>query len=111
MRKALDEKQPGANPEYAKHWNTTVNRIAAARCTLRDGTMLCVASLHCSKSEGTADLLASLKIVLEETAAADLYVIGVDSNVAYDDVAEFKVRLRKIGFSFAEGPEAQQVTA
>ena len=51
--------------EYAKAWRTTVHRIAAVRFAA-EGTTFCAASLHVSKSEGTADFIESLKAVLED---------------------------------------------
>ena len=51
-----------------------------------------------SRSDGTADLLESLKTVLENACPeADLFVLGLDSNVAGDESAAFQVRLRKLG--------------
>ena len=42
-----------------------MHRIAAVRFAA-EGTMFCAASLHVSKSEGTADFIESLKAVLED---------------------------------------------
>ena len=48
--------------------------------------------------------------VLESTTTADLYVIGVDSNVAGDEAAAFHERLLQMGFQLSASLESEQVT-
>ena len=48
--------------------------------------------------------------MLEATVTADVYVVGVDTNVAGEEAAAFKAKLREHGFTFGDQPEAEQVT-
>ena len=47
---------------------------------------------------------------MESTVKADLYVIGLDTNVAGDEGVAFSARLRRSGFQFFDQPQLQQVT-
>ena len=51
---------------FLKAWKTTSGRIAAVHGSILDGPSFCAASLHCSKSDGTFDLLSCLKCVRRE---------------------------------------------
>ena len=108
-REALEGRVSEANAEDAKAWMTTANRVAAVTCTV-DGVRICAASLHCSKSDGTARLLEALKEILEQVTNADMFVIGVDTNVTAAGMIEFQKHLRTIGMDFGYDPEAEQVT-
>ena len=102
--------------EVKKAWATTIRRIAAVKLRYSQfgevgRKTLCAASLHCSKSAGTADLLAVLKDVLEEVVGKKAsFIIGLDSNVPGKDAGEFQDKLREMGMDFGDRPEAQQVT-
>ena len=48
--------------------------------------------------------------MLEATVTVDLYMVGVDSNVAGDEALAFKTRLREHGFTFGHQSEAEYVT-
>ena len=78
---ALQIRFPDASPAFAKAWMTTASRIAVVTFTCR-GLRLCAASIHCSRSDGTANLVEALKAALEEVTDAEKFVIGLDSNVA-----------------------------
>ena len=47
---------------------------------------------------------------MEAKASADLYIVGLDSNVSGDEALAFQERLRKLGIQFDAPPEAEQVT-
>ena len=47
---------------------------------------------------------------MEAIVAADLYVLGLDSNVSGDEAAVFQARLRELEFDFAEDPARETVT-
>ena len=53
-------------PRFLKAWKTTAGRIAAVHGSIPDGPTFCAVSLHCSKSDGTFDLLSCLKCVRSE---------------------------------------------
>jgi hypothetical protein len=112
----MAQRFPDALAEVKKAWATTIRRIAAVKMRYsRFGEVgrktLCAASLHCSKSAGTADLLAVLKDVLEEVVGKKAsFIIGLDSNVPGKDASEFQDKLREMGMDFGDRPEAQQVT-
>ena len=83
--------------------------IAAVK--FRSGrSTVCAASLHCCKSEGTADLLGALKDVLEGVVGEAFVIVGLDSNVPGEKAGEFQSMLRTKGIHFGDNPEAQQVT-
>merc|ERR1719313_1870886 len=88
---------------------TTANRIAAVACT-DDGVRICAASLHCSKSDGTGRMIEALKEILEQVTGADMFVIGVDTNVTAACMSAFQKHLRTIDIDFGYQPEAEQVT-
>ena len=106
---AIAERFPNASAELAKAWTTTIRRIAAVKLRIGESTV-CAASLHCCKSEGTADLLGALKDVLKEVVGEAIVILGLDSNVPGEKAGEFKIKLRAMGMNFGDNPEAQQVT-
>jgi hypothetical protein len=107
---AIAERFPSASAELEKAWTTTVRRMAVVKLTSR-GSTVCVASLHCSKSEGTAELLGALKDVLEDAVGPFANVIvGLDSNVPGNEAREFQSKLLEMGMEFGGSQEAQQVT-
>ena len=51
-----------------------------------------------------------MKTVLEAAApSADLFVVGLDSNVAGEDAHAFKALLLANGFDFSDTPDSEQV--
>ena len=109
VREALEDRVSEATAEDAKAWMTTANRVAALMCTV-DGVRICAASLHCSKSDGTARMLEALKEILEQVTVADMFIIGVDTNVTAAGMSAFQKHIRSIGMDFGYQPEAEQVT-
>merc|ERR1719174_1823892 len=93
--------RPSTTAEFGKAWKTTANRIAAAQCITPAGQTLCAVSLHCSRSDGTSEFLGTLKSVLTTVVAADLYVVGMDSNVSFEESQDFQAELRKLKVEFA----------
>ena len=47
---------------------------------------------------------------MEAKAAADLYIVGLDSNVPGDAAVAFQERLQKLGIQFGAPPVSEQVT-
>ena len=109
MAAAMAERFPNASAELEKAWATTIRRIAAVKLSL-GGSTVCAASLHCCKSEGTADLLETLKDVLKTAVGKATFIVGLDSNVPGKEAGEFQRKLREMGMDFGESAEAQQVT-
>ena len=73
------------------------------------GKSLVAASLHCSKSPGTADLVLELVSVLGRQSA-DVYMVGLDTNLAGHETSAFENRLKRV-LSVDLGREhADQVT-
>jgi hypothetical protein len=106
---AMAKRFPDPPEKVAKAWATTIRRIAAVRLSYK-GMTLCAASLHCSQSDGTADLLCVMKDVLKDLFGEVSVIVGIDSNVAGKNSGEFQSRLRGMGMDFGERLEAQQVT-
>ena len=48
-------------------------------------------------SDSTIDLLEALREALPRVASADMYVLGIDSNVPGSKVGPFQERLRELG--------------
>ena len=109
VREALEDRVSEATAEDAKAWMTTANRVAAVTCT-NAGVRICAASLHCSKSDGTARFVEVLKEILEQVTGADMFVMGVDTNVTAAGMSAFQKHLRTIGMDFGYEPDAEQVT-
>ena len=74
--------------DYNKAWKTTCNRIAAVKLESVPsfgGKSVLAASLHCSRSSGTPDLVVELISVIRGFDA-DVFVIGLDTNITGDEV-------------------------
>jgi hypothetical protein len=81
--------------DVKKAWKTTCHRIAAVKLPgvpAFGGKSVVAASLHVSKSSGTPDLILELAAVLNKLKA-DVYVVGLDTNVAGDESAALEKRL------------------
>ena len=55
-------------------------------------------------------MLEALKEILERVTGADMYVLGVDTNVTAAGMSAFQKHLRTIGMDFGFVPDAEQVT-
>ena len=97
VREPLLEKLNGRSEDddYKKAWQTTCNRIAAVKLENVErvgGKSVLAASVHCSRSAGTPDLVAELISVIRGLNT-DAFVIGLDTNVPSDEVEAFEKRL------------------
>jgi hypothetical protein len=104
LNKALSK---GASADEVKAWTTTSSRVAVVRAEI-DAVLVTAASVHCSKHKTTAKLLVALKDILEQTAPADHYVIGCDTNVPGDTSCDFQESMVAAGFDI--GHPSDQVT-
>ena len=100
LRESLLERLRGRSDgdQYSDAWKTTCNRIAAVKLESvpsLGGKSVLAASLHCSRSSGTPDLVVEL-LSLIRGLNADAFVIGLDTNVAGDEVAGFETRLKSL---------------
>ena len=55
-------------------------------------------------------MLEALKEILEQVTGADMFIIGVDTNVTAAGMGAFQKHLKSIGMDFGYQPEAEQVT-
>ena len=56
------------------------------------------------------DLLEALKGILEALTGADLFIVGIDSNVPGSEMIAFQKRLSESGMDFGYSPAAEQAT-
>ena len=100
VREPLLEQLTGrsTDDDYIKAWKTTCNRIAAVKLESvpsLGGKSVLAASLHCSRSSGTPDLVVEL-LSLIRGLNADVFVIGLDTNISGDEVVGFEKRLKSL---------------
>ena len=116
LRESLLERLRGRSDgdQYSDAWKTTCNRIAAVKLESVPsfgGKSVLAASLHCSRSSATADLVVELVSVVRGLNA-DVFVIGLDTNIAGDEVAGFEKRLMSLpGVEFGKDFDDQITVA